>query len=65
MPESLSQPTPPITSIFQLTDQEIFVITSSDGGRPVGQVATWVMPASLIPEHLRLVVTLSQQNRRS
>jgi flavin reductase (DIM6/NTAB) family NADH-FMN oxidoreductase RutF len=60
MPESPSPP--PISSIFQLTDQEIFVLTSCHAGQRSGQVATWVMPASLIPERLRLVVTLSPSN---
>jgi flavin reductase (DIM6/NTAB) family NADH-FMN oxidoreductase RutF len=52
----------PITSIFQLTDQEIFVLTSRYGEQRSGQVATWVMPASLIPEQMRLVLTLSPGN---
>jgi flavin reductase (DIM6/NTAB) family NADH-FMN oxidoreductase RutF len=50
------------TSIFQLTDQEIFVITTRYAGQQAGQVATWVMPASLIPDHLRLVIALSPWN---
>jgi flavin reductase (DIM6/NTAB) family NADH-FMN oxidoreductase RutF len=65
-PEIMSECSAPdptaLSSIFQLTDQEIFVITSRYGTQIAGQVATWVMPASLIPERLRLVVTLSPQN---
>lgn len=50
------------SSIFQLTDQEIFVLTVAHAGQRAGQVATWVMPASLIPDQLRLVVALSPWN---
>jgi flavin reductase (DIM6/NTAB) family NADH-FMN oxidoreductase RutF len=52
----------PITSMFQLTDQEIFVLTSCYAEQRSGQVATWVMPASLIPDQMRLVLSLSPGN---
>lgn len=53
---------PELTSIFQLTDHEIYVLTASHAGQRGGQVATWVMPTTLIPERLRIVVSISPFN---
>jgi flavin reductase (DIM6/NTAB) family NADH-FMN oxidoreductase RutF len=50
-------------SIFHLTNQEIFVITSTHQGQLAGQVATWVMLTSLVPEHLRVVTAISPFNQ--
>ncbi len=49
-------------SIFHLTNQEIFVVTAAHTGQLGGQVATWVMLATLIPERLRVVTTISPFN---
>lgn len=56
----MSPAAPP--SIFHLTNQEIFVITAAQSGQYSGQVATWVMLASLIPEQLRVIVAISPFN---
>ncbi len=53
--------TPP-ESIFQLTNQEIFVVTAAHAGQLGGQVATWVMLATLIPDRLRVIVAISPFN---
>ena len=49
-------------TIFSLTDHEIYVITVSDGKDANGQVATWIMPATLVPGAPRLVAVLSPAN---
>jgi flavin reductase (DIM6/NTAB) family NADH-FMN oxidoreductase RutF len=49
-------------SIFHLTNQEIFVITSNYSGQSSGQVATWVMLVTLIPERLRVIAAISPFN---
>lgn len=46
-------------SIFQLTNPEIYVLTTAHNGQRAGQVVTWVTLASLIPENPRVVVVLS------
>ncbi|NJM76640.1 MAG: hypothetical protein HC852_13715 [Acaryochloridaceae cyanobacterium RU_4_10] len=42
------------TSIFNLTNPEIYVITAAHEGQVSGQVATWVTLAALVPERLRV-----------
>lgn len=49
-------------SIFSLTDHDIFVLTARDDGRDSGQIATWIMPATLVPDHPRVAVVISPQN---
>jgi flavin reductase (DIM6/NTAB) family NADH-FMN oxidoreductase RutF len=49
-------------SIFSLTNHEIWVLTAHHEGRDNGQVATWIMPATLVPDHPRIVAVLSPQN---
>ncbi|MFZ1728662.1 MAG: flavin reductase family protein [Bacteroidota bacterium] len=49
-------------SLFSLTDHEIFVVTARDEGQDSGQIATWIMPATLVPDHPRVAVVISQQN---
>jgi flavin reductase (DIM6/NTAB) family NADH-FMN oxidoreductase RutF len=49
-------------SIFSLTDHEIFVVTAHHDGRDAGQIATWIMPATLVPDALRVVAVISPQN---
>jgi flavin reductase (DIM6/NTAB) family NADH-FMN oxidoreductase RutF len=50
------------TSIFNLTNPEIYVLTAAHEGQVSGQVATWVTLAALVPEHLRVVTILSPRN---
>ncbi len=52
----------PLESIFSLTNHEIFVLTSTHQGQRSGQVATWVMLATLIPERMRVMAAISSQN---
>lgn len=49
-------------SIFSQTNHEIFLITASDGERQSGFIATWVFPATLIPETPRIVAVISPMN---
>ncbi|MBE0643476.1 MAG: flavin reductase [Bacteroidetes bacterium] len=49
-------------SIFSLTDHEIYVVTARSDGRDSGQIATWIMPATLVPDHPRVAVVISSQN---
>jgi flavin reductase (DIM6/NTAB) family NADH-FMN oxidoreductase RutF len=50
------------SSIFNLVNPELYVITAVHEGQASGQIATWVMLAALVPEHLRVVVVLSPRN---
>lgn len=45
--------------LFDQVDPEIYLLTTALGEQLAGQIATWVMPISLIPEPLRLLVALS------
>lgn len=49
-------------SMFSLTDHEIHVVTARHEGRDSGQVATWIMPATLVPDRPRVAIVLSPQN---
>lgn len=49
-------------SMFSLTNHEIWVLTARHDGRENGQVATWIMPATLVPDHPRVAAVLSPQN---
>lgn len=48
--------------MFRHTNHEVFVLTARVGDRRSGQVATWVVPATLVPDTLRLLVVLSPLN---
>ena len=50
------------SSIFHLTNQEIFVVTAAHEGQVSGQVATWVMLVTLVPDRLRIGVAISPLN---
>jgi flavin reductase (DIM6/NTAB) family NADH-FMN oxidoreductase RutF len=50
------------TSIFNLTNPEIYVITAAHDGLMSGQITTWVTLGSLVPEHLRVVTVISPRN---
>ncbi|MAT40353.1 MAG: hypothetical protein CL946_12195 [Ectothiorhodospiraceae bacterium] len=49
-------------TIFSMTNHEVYVVTSSHNGKDGGQIATWIMPASLVPDRLRLIALISPQN---
>ncbi len=49
-------------SIFSLTNHEIHVVSARAGDRENGQIATWIMPATLVEGHPRIVAILSPQN---
>lgn len=50
------------SSIFNLVNPEIYVITAAYEGNASGQVATWVTLGALVPDHLRVVAVLSPRN---
>jgi flavin reductase (DIM6/NTAB) family NADH-FMN oxidoreductase RutF len=50
------------SSIFNLTNPEIYIITAANEGQRSGQVTTWVMLGALVPEHLRVVTAISPRN---
>ncbi|HOJ02786.1 MAG TPA: flavin reductase family protein [Bacteroidota bacterium] len=49
-------------SIFSLTDHELYVVSTRAEGRDYGQIATWIMPATLVPDAPRVVAVLSPMN---
>jgi flavin reductase (DIM6/NTAB) family NADH-FMN oxidoreductase RutF len=49
-------------SIFSLTNHELYIVTARHDGRENGQIATWIMPATLVPERPRIVAVLSPNN---
>ena len=49
-------------SMFSLTNHEIWELTAHHEGRDNGQVATWIMPATLVPDRPRIAAVLSPQN---
>lgn len=49
-------------SLFSLTNHDIFIVTARHRGRENGQIATWIMPASLAPTSPRVVAVLSPEN---
>jgi flavin reductase (DIM6/NTAB) family NADH-FMN oxidoreductase RutF len=49
-------------SVFSLTNHELFIVTARHGTRENGQIATWIMPASLTPSCPRIVAAISPCN---
>jgi flavin reductase (DIM6/NTAB) family NADH-FMN oxidoreductase RutF len=49
-------------SPFHLTNHEIWVLTAAHGGERGGQVITWVMPGTLVPDYPRVVAVISTEN---
>ena len=45
-----------------MTNHEIYVVTARHEDRENGQIATWIMPATLVPDSPRIVAILSQKN---
>jgi flavin reductase (DIM6/NTAB) family NADH-FMN oxidoreductase RutF len=50
------------SSIFNLVNPELYVITAASEGRTSGQITTWVTLGALVPEHLRAVAVISPLN---
>jgi flavin reductase (DIM6/NTAB) family NADH-FMN oxidoreductase RutF len=50
------------SSIFNLTNPELYVITAAYEGQTSGQITTWVTLGALVPEHLRAVAVISPSN---
>jgi flavin reductase (DIM6/NTAB) family NADH-FMN oxidoreductase RutF len=49
-------------SIFSLSNHEIFVVTARHGDKENGQIATWIMPATLVPDKPRILAVFSPRN---
>jgi len=45
-----------ISAVLDKMDFEVFVLTAADGGRRNGQIVSWVMPATIVPQVPRLLV---------
>ena len=50
------------TSIFSLTNHELYVVTAAHNGKENGQIASWIFPATLVAGTPRLVAVLSPMN---
>jgi flavin reductase (DIM6/NTAB) family NADH-FMN oxidoreductase RutF len=50
------------SSIFNLTNPELYVITAAHQGQRSGQITTWVTLGALVPEYLRVVTVISPRN---
>jgi flavin reductase (DIM6/NTAB) family NADH-FMN oxidoreductase RutF len=50
------------SSIFNLTNPELYVITAAHAGQVSGQITTWVTLGALVPEYLRVVAVISPLN---
>ncbi|HOU53460.1 MAG TPA: flavin reductase family protein [Myxococcota bacterium] len=48
--------------MFHLTNHEVFVISSRAEGRDGAQIATWVIPVTLVPDRMRVAVAMSPRN---
>lgn len=49
-------------SLFSDTNHEIFLLTSAYKKEISGCIATWIMPATLVPDEPRIVAVLSPNN---
>ena len=50
------------SSIFNLINPELYVITAAHEGQVSGQITTWVTLGALVPERLRVVTVISPRN---
>jgi flavin reductase (DIM6/NTAB) family NADH-FMN oxidoreductase RutF len=48
--------------MFQHTNHEVYVATARSGDSISGQIVTWTLPATLVPDATRVVVVLSPLN---
>lgn len=55
-------PDPAAHDIFRRLDREIWIVTAGDERERGGLVATFVLPASIVPDMPRVVVGLSHQH---
>jgi flavin reductase (DIM6/NTAB) family NADH-FMN oxidoreductase RutF len=58
----MSDPVSP-GSIFALTNHELYIVTAAHDGVENGQIATWIMPSTLVKDRPRIVAVFSPQNR--
>ncbi len=49
-------------NIFSLVNHEVYVLTARHGERENGQIATWIMSATLAHGHARVVAVVSRGN---
>jgi flavin reductase (DIM6/NTAB) family NADH-FMN oxidoreductase RutF len=49
-------------SILSLTNHELYIVTAAHEGVENGQIATWIMPSTLVRERPRIVAVFSPQN---
>ncbi len=45
-----------IAAVLGKLDDEVFVLTAADGSRRNGQIVSWVLPASIVPQVPRVLV---------
>ncbi|MCC6747809.1 MAG: flavin reductase [Deltaproteobacteria bacterium] len=53
---------PAINSIFSLTNHEVWAVSAHHRGLDNAMIATWIVPATLVYDELRLVAVLSVEN---
>jgi flavin reductase (DIM6/NTAB) family NADH-FMN oxidoreductase RutF len=49
-------------AVFAATDREIWLVTASDGSRQGGLIATFVNPASIVPDMPRVVIGIARHH---
>jgi flavin reductase (DIM6/NTAB) family NADH-FMN oxidoreductase RutF len=49
-------------SILSLTNHELYIVTAAHDGKENGQIATWIMPSTLVKNRPRIVAVFSPQN---
>ncbi len=62
MDESFVPLAAPAGSLLALSNHELYVVTARHENRESGQLATWIVPATLVPDSPRVVAVLSPQN---
>jgi flavin reductase (DIM6/NTAB) family NADH-FMN oxidoreductase RutF len=55
-------PTDDIAKIIERIDQELWIVTAAHEGRQGGLVATFVSPASIVPDMPRIIVGLDKRH---
>jgi len=51
-----------VAAVFKTIDREIWIVTATDGAQRSGLVATFVAPASIVPECPRILVGLAKSH---
>jgi flavin reductase (DIM6/NTAB) family NADH-FMN oxidoreductase RutF len=49
-----------IAAVLGKLDAEVFVLTAADGDRRNGQIVCWVMPATIVPQVPRVMVSVGR-----